>query len=524
MTKVIKKQTGQLIPPTDGVVVRFYRIGHGDCFLLAFAGNDPKEPVYMLIDCGYKPGSPQLIHPHDDVKESVITRIWDDIREATGGHLEIVVITHEHQDHVNGFTKANMKDITIGEVWLAWTEDGEDEVANRLRNAYHDKLVGLVAARNRLSADGDQEQIGYVDQFLEFEVGGDGDFNFAAAASAATSGATGNKGAMSIVKDAAIDGVKFIRPHERIFSVPGAKDVRVYALGPPRDEDSLRDMDPQGGEQFPGPSMATSPGSFFAAAAVATDEAPPQPLFAARYAIPTKNATMDANYGLFFSNHYGFSKNAPAQAAGAVDLQTPDNDIVPDDADWRRIDNDWLSSAGQLALALNSYTNNTSLVLAFELNPGGKVLLFAADAQRGNWVSWAKKEWNDGGKQISVRDLFGRTVLYKVGHHCSHNATLNGVAKDTYANIAWMARSDYGREFTAMITAVWDWAKTQKGWYHPYPPMKKALLKKASGRVFQTDTDFDKLKMTDGALASEWQKFGQRAKGGSLFFDYVITS
>ena len=50
-------------------------------------------------------------------------------------------------------------------------------------------------------------------------------------------------------------------------------------------------------------------------------------------------------------------------------------------ADWRRIDGDWLGSAAELALALQSYTNNTSLVLALKLGEAGKgdVLLFAAD-------------------------------------------------------------------------------------------------------------------------------------------------
>ncbi|TIM05499.1 hypothetical protein [Mesorhizobium sp.] len=42
-----------------------------------------------------------------------------------------------------------------------------------------------------------------------------------------------------------------------------------------------------------------------------------------------------------------------------------------------------------LALDMNDATNNASLVLAFELGKGGNVLLFAADAQRGNWLSWA---------------------------------------------------------------------------------------------------------------------------------------
>jgi hypothetical protein len=65
-------------------------------------------------------------------------------------------------------------------------------------------------------------------------------------------------------------------------------------------------------------------------------------------------------------------------------------------------------------------------VLAFELGKGGKVLLFAADAQRGNWISW-----KDGDQTITATDLLDRTVVYKVGHHGSHNATLNGKVTPT---------------------------------------------------------------------------------------------
>jgi hypothetical protein len=96
------------------------------------------------------------------------------------------------------------------------------------------------------------------------------------------------------------------------------------------------------------------------------------------------------------------------------------------------------------------------LVLAFELGRGGKVLLFAADAQRGNWISWAANSFKDGRKEVAVRDLLGRTMLYKVGHHCSHNATLNGVERDDYPNIGWMGLGEHAGEFTAMITAVWE--------------------------------------------------------------------
>ena len=86
------------------------------------------------------------------------------------------------------------------------------------------------------------------------------------------------------------------------------------------------------------------------------------------------------------------------------------------------------ADAGALALAMNNATNNASLVLAFELSKGGKVLLFVGDAQAGNWRSWSDGAFDDGGTKVTAEDLLGRTVLYKVGHHGSHNATLKGKA------------------------------------------------------------------------------------------------
>ena len=139
----------------------------------------------------------------------------------------------------------------------------------------------------------------------------------------------------------------------------------------------------------------------------------------------------------------------------------------------------------------SSEINNTSLVLAIELSKSKKVLLFAADAQRGNWKSWAEHEWKEGSTTVTVRDLLGRTVLYKVGHHGSHNATLAGTQADDYANLSWMATGPAAAEFTAMITAVNKWAMTKNRppWRHPLPSIREALVGKAGGRVFQTDID-----------------------------------
>jgi hypothetical protein len=76
-------------------------------------------------------------------------------------------------------------------------------------------------------------------------------------------------------------------------------------------------------------------------------------------------------------------------------------------------------------LHLDSVTNNTSLVLAIELSPGGEVLLFPADAQVASWLSWQQVKWTvDANKTVSAIDLLKRTIFYKVGHHGSHNGTL----------------------------------------------------------------------------------------------------
>ncbi len=116
-----------------------------------------------------------------------------------------------------------------------------------------------------------------------------------------------------------------------------------------------------------------------------------------------------------------------------------DADSTEKNQDWRRIDADWLDSASSLALQLDSATNNTSVVLAFELD-GGDVLVFAADAQVGNWLSWQKLSWTVDGKSVTGPDLLHRTIFYKVGHHGSHNATLReqGLEEMTGLKVAFI--------------------------------------------------------------------------------------
>src|SRR5450755_584730 len=106
--------------------VRMYRQGLGDCFLLTFnPGGDEK---HILIDCG------TLGSKSTEVK---LPEVIADIDKTTGGHLHLVVATHQHQDHLSGFAKVadqfssskeqeQEKDKKIDHVWMAWAENPVD--------------------------------------------------------------------------------------------------------------------------------------------------------------------------------------------------------------------------------------------------------------------------------------------------------------------------------------------------------------------------------------------------------------
>jgi hypothetical protein len=151
------------------------------------------------------------------------------------------------------------------------------------------------------------------------------------------------------------------------------------------------------------------------------------------------------------------------------------------------VDEDWLSVASTLALQLDNATNNTSLVLAIERMSDGRVLLFPADAQQGNWLSWHDDslKWviKDGNarREVRAKDLLARTVFYKVGHHSSHNAT---------AKAKGLELMDQEGELTSFIPVDRDVALGRNppgSWKMPARKLYRRLLEKCQGRVVRSD-------------------------------------
>jgi metallo-beta-lactamase superfamily protein len=440
--------------------VRMYRQGLGDCFLLTCSeGNDES---HLLIDCGVLKGTPDAQQRMQDVAQS--------ISDTTGGSLDRLVVTHEHWDHLSGFLQAQaiFDAVEVREVWLAWTEDPDDDLANELRERKKKRLNGLVAAAKLAQ--------GKTAERLNALLGFEGDLG------AAGSQTTGK--ALEWVKARDAD-LKFLRPGDQLFNLPGLEGIRVYVLGPPHDRRLIKRSDPS--EAHPEVyELASGDGShqgFLAAVeALAADEEPRAP------------------FDPFFRID---AAKAPKQNALWEEYYTARDE-------WRRIDHDWLGYAGPLALQLDSDTNNTSLVLAFELSLGGDVLLFPGDAQVGNWLSWESLKWDVNGRTVKSDELLERTILYKVGHHGSHNATLRE------KGLELMASGD----LAAMIPVNRETAK-KMDWLMPFPALLKRLDEKTKGRVLDAE-----LGVADdrpaGSSAAAWKQFTAKTDVQPLWIDYTL--
>lgn len=423
--------------------VRMYRQGFGDCFLISLpvAGCGHFR---VLIDCGVILGTPDATEKMQDVVR--------DIREETGGKVDLLVVTHEHWDHVSGFHQAReiLEGITFERLWLPWTEDPADELAKKLRGESLELRAALTSAAAHMRFAGAPD-VG-AESLLEL---------FGARTSTADI-------FDSLTK--LVASPRYCRPSHAPVQFDGV-DARFYVLGPPHDEKMIRRFSPS----------KTNPETFGAASMLLGNDDDRNAPFDRILQIPMAAARQ---MPFFLAHYFG-------EAASASEEQPEVNQ------DWRRIDAAHLEASSELALQLDSATNNTSLVLAIEL-ADGRVLLFAADAQVGNWLSWQDLKWFVGGRQVTGPDLLNRTVLYKVGHHGSHNATLREKGLEQMTSLE-----------LAMVPVDSEVAR-RKGWTEiPLELLEHELEKATKGCVLRSD------RPVPTALA-------QRVKEDPLFYEVTF--
>jgi hypothetical protein len=475
--------------------VRMYRQGLGDCFLLTFPQK--KKPFHVLIDCGVLVGTAETM-------QAVVEHVRDTVREGkpnVKARIDVLVGTHEHKDHLSGFNQARElfnKDFEFGSVWLGWTENLTKPEIKKIKEAKKKAALMLRTAISSPLAAAAGAPFGGVDSLLAFSEDDD------------NTGAGKIAEALEYLKLRGKDAgdLRYLEPGTGPIALEGLKGVRAFVLGPPRDPILLKGSEVTEADKK----------SDVIYHLARTGETGIDALGAAVSALPGSNGD---RYYPFSAEHRipRVSKAAGPTAANAANPHfaaiKPFVERTYDDPAqaWRRIDDDWLNAFGQLALDLDSDTNNTSLVLAFEFTDTREVLLFVGDAQVGNWKSWASVRYTVPGRStpMPAHDLLARTVFYKVGHHCSHNATLKkgGLELMQHDDLVAFIPLD---KTTAKAQGKKDANGVPKGWDMPAGPLFKALNERAKKRVVISDVK--------EALTPEATKAGVIAT--STYIDYFL--
>lgn len=422
------------------VTVRMYnQLNLGDCFLLKFEDGDKES--FMLIDFGsYLSGN-----------QARELEIAESIKKTVKDNPLTVVLTHQHKDHLTGFISCTevFDKLKISDVWFSYLDDPDGKEGKNMRAATEKfwkknmenkakakkKFKGVAAVEKMLAA-----KEGF-DLFAEEQTGGQ---------------------AISNLLKWSKNNCQFLVPGKN-FDLPGLKDnaVKVYVLGPPTDPALLRKLNPGKGDAVHNLNAMMQLSNLDTSARLVSD---------ALDAV-SKNSTL-SNVG----DNFPFNKKFTCSAKGEKKYLPLEAAYKNAANAWRRIDHDWLSEMGRMSLHMDTLTNNSSLVLAFELVQSKKVLLFAGDAQIGNWKSWFDVKFKNS--TTDARDLLTRTVLYKAGHHSSHNATLK-----------------YGldlmneKELVIMIP-VDKKVSEDRHFLMLKPGMLAGYNRKSNGRVLRSDTVF----------------------------------
>lgn len=424
-----------------------YRIGFGDFFLLSVPTNSGES--HVLIDCG--------VHAKDlgSMREAVTQ-----MKQDCGGKLALVIMTHRHADHISGFGSCSdiFSEIEVERVWMPWFEDRGNENAAKFQAnlaALAGHLAGHLAARLRLAAGDDPE----AEELLHMTQNITGGMSVAG-------GVSPNQKALNVLHGGFKNKVQpdYYRAGD-VAKLPQdlvEAGLAAQILGPPIDEALIVQM--------------TNKTQQYLAGSTPEDEAePPPPPFS------------DA-----FLAHYDDYPSKAFELYGADQIMRLIQSAQPD------------ALAAQ-AIAADKNLNNQSLVILFSI--GGKNLLFAGDAQWGNWENflYGGAYGTPGHTTLTpkAQEILNRIDFYKVGHHGSANAT----PKDA---VAAMRRGCVGM------------CSTQIHAYNEVPrePLLAALRERMNGELARSDqvaVDAQPANPDAGLLPSLF-----KAPTGKLFIDYEV--
>jgi len=349
----------------------------------------------------------------------------------TGKQLALVIMTHHHADHISGFAigKDDFKDFTVERVWMPWFDDPANKTA--------------VSVQNNLTALATHLQLGLAER-------GPND-QFRAMAENIT-GTMSAAGASNDVAMATLRGG---------FKNPAPVDY--YKAGDPATlPDSLariglvaKILGPPGPNQLDLVAQMDNNAYQYLAAGT-QDDAPPARINDAFKA--TKDDYPGEAFELFSAAKIAQQIAAAQPDVLAAQAQKADNTI-----------------------------NNQSLVVHFTY--GGKTMLFAGDAQWGNWDNFlfdGAVVGNTTPLTASSKTILSTLDFYKVGHHGSRNATPIPAVSNMRDGVVAMCSTQPGAYGSAAVKNP-DGSLKKDETFVPQQPLLNALDAKTQHHLARSD-------------------------------------
>jgi hypothetical protein len=465
-----------------------YRVGFGDFFLVTVPTSSGNQ--YILIDCGVFKGTTGK----GDIG-SIVDAV-EDMYKTTKGHLALVIMTHRHADHIAGFSKApRFQDFTASMVWMPYWEQFNDD-----KNSAHSLQFGIQALAENLALQFRGRPDPEAQEALAQLANATGIEDFNAVAKNGKKKGGGNAAALELLKNHLGQNGKNVRyyaANDKAELPEELEGLTATILGPPPQKAraflTLMDLKKGVGQYLDSMNDAEE-------GRPAVIQPFPSEWDAEKKQIPKYDKEFPEGYPPIDS------RDKPID----YDRFTQDVDNAQPDM--------LVAAAGKI----ENFLNNQSLVVLFEF--GGKRLLFAGDAQGGNWEYWLfktdepQKDPTKAGDIVEAsKELLQSIDFYKVGHHGSTNAT------PIQAVECAVGRPDPKKGFISMCsTQTGVYGNPTKGTEVPRDPLMEALGKDSclvrSDAIDITTSDGTvvkankKIKLPDTKLG--------KIKKGNLYIEY----
>jgi len=132
------------------LLVRAYNVGVGDCFYVRIPNG--ADDFHILIDCGKKGDVELLVSALEHLERKQLPP-----GSAAGKkRLDLLVVTHRHEDHIKGFNPDYFENIEIGDIWLSASMNPahpQAEKTHSLHSLAQQEMRGIAAQGLALSPE-----------------------------------------------------------------------------------------------------------------------------------------------------------------------------------------------------------------------------------------------------------------------------------------------------------------------------------------------------------------------------------